>query len=63
MLSADDERYNVKRLLAGASMPPVGITEISNTRKCLDMKHLGGNNVQRLGSVIGDKKKMLLRST
>jgi hypothetical protein len=37
-------------------MPPVRITEISETRKCLDMKHVDGNNVQRLMSVIGDKK-------
>jgi hypothetical protein len=37
-------------------MPPVRITEISDTRKCLDMKHLDGNNVQHLVSVTGNEK-------
>jgi hypothetical protein len=56
MSNADNKRYGVERLPVGASMPPVRITEISGTRKCLDMKHVDGNNVQRLVSVIGDEK-------
>jgi hypothetical protein len=56
MSNADNKRYGIERLPAGASMPPVRITEISGTRKCLDMKYVDGNNVQRLVSVIGDEK-------
>jgi hypothetical protein len=37
-------------------MPPVRTTEISETRKCLDMKHVDGNNVQCLLSVEGKEK-------
>jgi hypothetical protein len=56
MSNEDSQRYDVERLPAGANMPPVRITEISENRKCLDMKHVDGNNVQRLVSVIGDEK-------
>jgi hypothetical protein len=42
-------------------MPPVHITKISETRKCLDMKHVDGNNVQRLVSVIGDEKNNVVK--
>jgi hypothetical protein len=57
MSNVVNKRYGAERLPAGASsMPPVRITEISDTRKCLDMKHVDGNNVQRLVSVIGDEK-------
>jgi hypothetical protein len=42
-------------------MPPVRITEISETRKCLDMKHVDGKNVQRLVSVIGDETNNTFR--
>jgi hypothetical protein len=61
MSNADNKRYGVKRLPAGASMPPVRITEISETRKCLDMKHVDGNNVQRLVSIIGDEKNNVVK--
>jgi hypothetical protein len=44
-------------------MPPaVGITEISESRKCLDMKHVDGKNIQRLVSVIGNEKNIVVET-
>jgi hypothetical protein len=58
MSDANSKRYGVERLPAGASMPPVRITEISETR---DMKQVDGDNVWRLVGVIGDKKNNVVK--
>jgi hypothetical protein len=55
MSNVNQDRYAVEREQEGSSRPPVLIVEISDSRKCLDMKHVDRNNVQHLVSVIGDK--------
>jgi hypothetical protein len=55
MSNVNQEWYDEERQPGWSSKPPVQITELNNSRKCLDMKHEEGNNVQRLVSVIGNK--------
>jgi hypothetical protein len=55
MSNANQECYTVECEPEGRVRPPLRIIEISNTRKCLNMKYMEGNNVQRVVSVIGDE--------
>ena len=60
MSNLNHELYHVERQAKGRRNPPVPIMEISNSRKCLDLKHEEGDNVQRLVSVIGDKNNNVI---
>jgi hypothetical protein len=60
MWNDNPERYAVEPQAEGSVRPPVQIVEISDTRKCLDMRYDDGNNVQHLVSVIGDENNNVI---
>jgi hypothetical protein len=60
MSNVNQENYAVEREPEGSVRPPVRIIEISDTRKCIHMKYMDGNNVQRRVSVIGDDNKSIV---